>query len=86
MFNAVIFTLLLYLQLTVQSLMFPNTVCSGEDFVTDAFLPALRLAIEDVSNEMLTNGHHQLTLCNSYDFQSNHTMHVSYSAPKHIIL
>ncbi len=83
MFSAVVFVLLLYIQLITgvdqSQLMFTNTVCSGEDFVTDAFLPALRLAIKDVNNKILMNWNHQLTLCNSYDLQSNHTMHVSFN-------
>ena len=76
-FSEVVLVLLFKLIYADQSLIFTNTICSGEEFVTDAFLPALRLAVKDVNNKILTNERHQLTLCNSYDFQSNHTMHVS---------
>lgn len=76
-FNVAIFCLIL-IQLgdANQSVMFANTVCSGEEFATAEFLPALRLAIEDVNNEILRNGQ-QITLCNSYEFESNHTTPVS---------
>ena len=74
--SAVVSFLLLQLIYADQPLMFANTICSSEEFVTDAFLPALRLAIDDVNNKILTKAQ-QLTLCNSYDFESNHTLNVS---------
>lgn len=59
------------------SLMFVNTGCTGEEFQTGILLPALRLAIEEVNNKMLTSGH-QLHFCNEKDFEST-TVQVSHT-------
>ena len=56
---------------------FVNTVCTGEDFHTGAFLPAVKLAVDEVNNNVLSAGF-QLHFCNEEDFNFAATVeHVS---------